>query len=250
MWLSVPPPLHPRHCLYTSLVYSFGRGIGEEEGRGFPLCCLVTGNHLWGVGVEVGGPDGNWLGSAEVEIGASLWSILLLLEGNPLIQIKFKKICFNVFLNSKIKQADCQCPSNITHQMWTIVFEGAFGYVFCFPSVVCVFQSALCYGKEQPVTWQPTLLNWQVLTKIWISSERIWSPLVAETCLQDPRQSLSVGIYLSHVFVFLCNCHVPVTMTWLTSWPHLVISESQSADKSSAMSYTRVNTDSCYVCFW
>lgn len=26
-----------RHCLHTSLVYSFGRAAAEEEGRGFPL---------------------------------------------------------------------------------------------------------------------------------------------------------------------------------------------------------------------
>lgn len=31
-----------RHCLYTGLVYSFGRRIGEEERLGFPLGCLVT----------------------------------------------------------------------------------------------------------------------------------------------------------------------------------------------------------------
>lgn len=30
------------HCLYTGLVYSFGRSIGEEERWGFPLGCLVT----------------------------------------------------------------------------------------------------------------------------------------------------------------------------------------------------------------
>lgn len=57
-----------RHCLYTGLVYSFGRGIGEEEGRGFPLGFLVTGEQSGGERREGVGGGRDSVGSGGREL--------------------------------------------------------------------------------------------------------------------------------------------------------------------------------------